>query len=132
VIFIIIIVLIISHTTQAQDTIPLLRYDFDNANLYDKEAAPSFVEQNFIGASNFTVEQGPAAWAGSAGVRNMRYGGGQGMWYLHASVSPYPTDYNRFKFSLSSNNYPIAVTSMSFKIAHNYYKVIGVSPQIIN
>ena len=54
------------------------------------------------------------------------------MWYLHASVSPYPTDYNRFKFSLSSNNYPIAVTSMSFKIAHNYYKVIGVSPQIIN
>jgi len=43
------------------------------------------------------------------------------MWYMHASVSPYPTDYNRFKFSLNSNKYPIAVTSISYKIAHNYY-----------
>lgn len=115
------IIFIISHSALSQEVIPLLRYDFDNAAIGDKEAPPAFVEESLVGASNFTVEQGPRAWAGNASVQNMWYGGGQGMWFMHASVSPYPTDYNRFKFSLSSNEYPIAVTSMSFKIAHNYY-----------
>ena len=42
------------------------------------------------------------------------------MWFMHLSVSPYPTDYNRFAFGFTPNT-PIAITHISYNIAHNYY-----------
>ncbi len=114
------IILISSLSIQAQDQIPLLSYDFENAEIYDKEAPPSFIEDALLTAYDFSVEQGPAAALGAASVQPMWYLGGNGMWFMHLSVSPYPTDYNRFVFGFIPNS-PIAITHISYNVAHNYY-----------